>query len=82
LVASRWGFEALLLLESDARGSWQQTPYSPDNQPAEAETKTMAGRFFPDDQKVGIGASAGILLVMLAGLTGGMMLVLKLRDVH
>ncbi|MEN3331206.1 MAG: hypothetical protein V7641_571 [Blastocatellia bacterium] len=82
IVASRWGFEALLLLESDARGAWQQTPYSPDNQPAEAETKTMAGRFFPDDQRAGIVTSVGVLLVMLACLTGGMMLVLRLRDVH
>jgi hypothetical protein len=83
VMASRWAFEGLLLLESARRPA---SPTPPAVGPAEAgepESPDMAERFFPKkDHRGGPGKSAVVLLVMLGVLLTAVHLILKAKDVH
>jgi ABC transport system ATP-binding/permease protein len=71
-VASRWGFEALLLQDSAGRPSWTTG----------SEHNSMANPFFPADQQVGPATSILILFLMLIALMGGTIAILKAKDKH
>jgi hypothetical protein len=46
------------------------------------QVQNVASGFFPKNKRTGIAASLAILALMLAALTGAIMLTLRLRDVH
>ena len=79
-MASRWAFEGMLLVESEARPAW--TPPAP---PATAAPppQDLAERYFPvRTARFGLAASLAALLSMFGALAIAIMTILKLRDVH
>lgn len=82
LMASRWAFEGILLLESDARPRFASTPPIPGVEEAGPE-EDMAQVYFPEGrQRRSVGVSLAILGIMLAGLFASIQMVLRARDVH
>ena len=93
LIASRWAFEGLLLLESEARGTF--AVQEPAAAPAQSQTRApgfvspqpavdLAERLshFPKDQRFGVAWCVAILGAMLVALFTGVIIALKLRDIH
>jgi ABC-type multidrug transport system ATPase subunit len=79
-IPSRWSFEAMLVMEANARNKFQGTVVE-DGRPV-TKTIDMAERIFPEEQRAGVILPVIILLWMLAILIAGAGLVLKARDVH
>ncbi|HUK90205.1 MAG TPA: ABC transporter permease, partial [Blastocatellia bacterium] len=71
-VASKWGFEALLLQDSAGRPSWT----------VGSDHNSMAAPFFPANQQVGPGSGVFILFIMLISLVAGTIAILKAKDTH
>lgn len=78
-MASRWAFEGMLLLESEARPEW--APAVPPG--ATAVREDLAERYFPkDDERLGVEPAVGVLGGMLAFLILAIGVILRRRDVH
>lgn len=78
-MASRWAFEGMLLLESEARPEW--VPAVPPGAPAVRED--LAERYFPkEDERLGVEPAAGILAGMIGFLILAIGVILRWRDVH
>jgi len=78
-MASRWAFEGMLLLESEARAEW--APAVPPG--ADAVREDLAERYFPeDDERLGVEAAAGVLAGMIMFLVIAIGVILRWRDVH
>ncbi len=92
VMPSRWAFEGMLLQETDHRPSW--TPPAMPPQPTKAGEKPspapeppkaqdMAEQFFPaETDRMGVRAASITLTSMLVFLVGGILIILRLRDVH
>jgi ABC-type multidrug transport system ATPase subunit len=84
LMPSRWGFEALLVLEANNRdhGSLPSSSSVTDQHHTE-EQSDMAERYFPiDSDREGTPAAALALVFMLVLLTGLVAWILRFRDIH
>ena len=88
LVPSRWGFEAMMLLESDEQplgpslfGSVSQSNDREDREKSNGRPD-MAELYFPDKDRYGAAFSTIILMFILAILVTGIHSILRYRDVH
>lgn len=80
VMASRWSFEAMLLLENDERPQSPLPPAIPGR--ATPETEDIAQRYFPVDERSAQAVPLMILASMLILLVAVILRVLKSRDVH
>ncbi len=76
VMASRWAFEGLLILESEERPA----PASPAG--SEAAVPDMAEGFFPEGERSELQLVLGVLASMPAILIVAILVVLRSRDVH
>ena len=79
IMASRWSFEAMLILESEERIEWTR-PRIPGEEPS--EPSDVAERYFPEDERSRRAAPVIILGIMLFLLIAVTLRILKSRDVH
>lgn len=79
LMASRWAFESMLVIESEERKEW--TPPQVPGQPV-SEPRDVAEHYFPIENRLPRALPVGVLLLMLASLVATILKVLKSRDVH
>jgi len=79
VMASRWAFESLLILESGERPEW--TPPALPGQPP-ATSRDVAEAYFPADDRLSPAVPVAVLAAMLAVLIAVILQVLRSRDVH
>ncbi len=90
MAPSRWVFETMLLNEVDDRplspkftdqmpGSFKPLSQGEPEQPTERD---MAEEYFPDDERFDIITGSIVLLAMFAMFVVGILMVLRVRDVH
>jgi ABC-type multidrug transport system permease subunit len=79
VMASRWAFESLLIMESGERPEW--TPPALPGQPP-ATSRDVAEAYFPADDRLSPAVPVAVLAAMLTVLTAGILQVLRSRDVH
>jgi ABC-type multidrug transport system ATPase subunit len=79
LMASRWAFESMLVMESDERpeSPSSQVPGQPPVAPVD-----VAERYFPKAERSAPATPVAVLLSMLGVLVAAILKVLKSRDVH
>lgn len=83
-MASRWSFEAMLMLESDERPRWpleSMPPESLEDLPPQEE-RDVAERYFPTDERSARPVPVAALAVMFALLVTIILWILRSRDVH
>jgi energy-coupling factor transporter ATP-binding protein EcfA2/ABC-type multidrug transport system permease subunit len=79
VMASRWAFEGMLLVESDARAPW--TPPAPPG--ATVASQDLAETYFPSKTaRFGVEASLAALASMFGALALAIVAILTMRDVH
>lgn len=86
VMPSRWAFEGLLTLESDARPTHAAVPVSnktalPPQFPKPPDVD-IAERYFPREVRRSQAAIRGVLVMMLAALLAAIGAVLRSRDLH
>lgn len=86
VMPSRWSFEGMVLLESSQRPHYKPPvlPVGPGEKQEEPEEIDMAELFFPkkDDHRTSVARCTQILATMLVLLAGGIIAILRVRDIH
>ena len=79
LMASRWAFESMLVIESGERRTWTP-PQIPGKEKEMA--RDVAEHYFPAENRLGKAVPPAILVLMLITLVIAILRILKLRDIH